>query len=58
MDQRCYRRNRPVHANLEKANKDSKTKEPKSKAQAPKPLGNFSKTTETSDKARKKKKKY
>ena len=36
MDHGCYRRNRPVHATLNTAIKDSKIEEPKLKAQEPK----------------------
>lgn len=58
IDQRCYRRNQPLHASLEKTNKDSKNKVLKLKAQEPKSSSNSFRITETSNKAQKKKKKH
>lgn len=60
MDQRCHRGNRPVHASLDKTSKDSRAKEPKSKALEPKPSSSPARFdqggTESSEKARKDKK--
>ncbi len=67
MNQHYYRENQPVHASLDKASnsKGSKIKKSKPKAQKPKALNsnnssysNPKRNTETSNKARKEKKKH